>query len=76
MKLTINTSFSASTSSQTLFILVDSENSLQAQETYQINDLNHLIEATEFTASLNETLPLIGKLTQVTQCTLIGIDKS
>ena len=76
MKLTINTSFSASTSSQSLFILVDSENAKQAQETYKINDLNSIIEDTQFKASLNETLPLIGKLTQVTQCTLVGIDKA
>lgn len=76
MKLTINTSFSASTSSQSLFILVDSENAKQAQETYKINDLSSIIEDTQFKASLNETLPLIGKLTQVTQCTLVGIDKA
>lgn len=76
MKLTINPSFSTPTSSQSLFILVDSENPQIAQETYKINDLNSLIEATEFKASFNETLPLIGKLTQITQCTLLGIDKA
>ena len=76
MKLTINTSFSASTSSQSLYILVDSENTKQTQETYKISDLDTLIEATHFKASFNETLPLIAKLTQVTQCTLLGIDKA
>ena len=76
MKLTINPSFSTPTSSQSLFILVDSENLQIAQETYKINDLESLIEATEFKASFNETLPLIGKLTQITQCTLLGIDKA
>lgn len=76
MKLTINPSFSTPTSSQSLFILVDSENPQIAQETYKINDLNSLIEATEFKASFNEALPLIGKLTQITQCTLLGIDKA
>ena len=76
MKLTINPSFSTPTSSQSLFILVDSENPQIAQETYKINDLNSLIEATAFKASFNETLPLIGKLTQITQCTLLGIDKA
>lgn len=76
MKLTINPSFSTPTSSQSLFILVDSENPQIGQETYKINDLNSLIEATEFKASFNEALPLIGKLTQITQCTLLGIDKA
>lgn len=76
MKLTINTSFSASTSRQALFILVDSENLQQVQETYKINDLNALIDSIQYKASLNETLPLIGKLTQVAQCTLIGLDKA
>ncbi len=76
MKLTINTSFSASTSRQPLYILVDSENTKQTQETYKINDLESIIEATQFKASFNETLPLIGKLTQVTQCTLVGLDKA
>ncbi len=76
MKLTINTSFSASTSRQALFILVDSENLKQVQETYKINDLNALIDNIQYKASLNETLPLIGKLTQVAQCTLIGLDKA
>lgn len=76
MKLTINTSFPISISNQPLFILVDSENLKQAQETYKINDLEALINATQFKASLNETLPLIGKLAQTAQSTLVGIDKA
>ena len=76
MKLTINPSFSTPTSSQSLFILVDSENLKTVQETYKINDLDSIVEATQYQASFNETLPLIGKLTQITQCTLVGIDKA
>ena len=76
MKLTINTLFSAPTSSQSLFILVDSENLKKTQETYKINDLNTLTEIIQYKAGFNETLPLIGKLSQITQCTLVGIDKA
>ena len=76
MKLTINTLFSAPTSSQSLFILVDSENQQKVQETYKINDLNTLTETIQYKAGFNETLPLIGKLSQITQCTLVGIDKA
>ena len=76
MKLTINTLFSAPTSSQSLFILVDSENLKKTQETYKINDLNTLTEIIQYKAGFNETLPLIGKLSQIAQCTLVGIDKA
>ncbi|WP_089605225.1 leucyl aminopeptidase [Acinetobacter piscicola] len=76
MKLTINPSFSTPTSSQSLFILVDSENPKIAQEVYKINDLDSLTKAIDYKASFNETLPLIGKLTQIAQCTLVGIDKA
>ena len=76
MELTINTSLSASTTRQTLYILVDSENLQHVQDTYKISDLNALIEATQFKASFNETLPLIGKLPEVVQCTLLGLDKA
>lgn len=65
MKLTINPSFSTSVSSQSLFILVDSENLKTVQETYKINDLDSIVEATQYQASFNDTLPLIGKLTQL-----------
>ena len=76
MELTINTSLSASTTRQTLYILVDSENLQHVQDTYKISDLNALIEATQFKASFNETLPLIGKLPEAVQCTLLGLDKA
>ena len=76
MELTINTSLSVSTTRQTLYILVDSENLQHVQDTYKISDLNVLIEATQFKASFNEMLPLIGKLPEVVQCTLLGLDKA
>ena len=76
MKLTINTSISENPSSQYLLILVDSENIQQAQSTYQINNLDEIVEATQFKAGLNETLPLIGVIAQQANSLFIGIDKA
>lgn len=76
MKLTINTSISENPSSQYLLILVDSENIQQAQSTYQINNLDEIVEATQFKAGFNETLPLIGVIAQQANSLFIGIDKA
>lgn len=76
MKLTINTSFSAQTSSQYLLILVDAENIQQAKSTYQINDLDMIIDTVQFKAGLNETLPLVGKVALQANSALLGIDKA
>ena len=76
MKLTINTSFSTQTSSQYLLILVDAENIQQAKSTYQINDLDVIIDTVQFKAGLNETLPLIGKVALQANSALLGIDKA
>lgn len=76
MKLTINTSISENPSSQYLLILVDSENIQQAQSTYQINNLDKIVEATQFKAGFNETLPLIGVIAQQANSLFIGIDKA
>lgn len=76
MKLTINTSFQENASSPCLLILVDSEQLQKASTTYQINDLNSLVEAAQFKASLSESLALIGKVAACTNTTLIGLDKA
>ncbi len=76
MKLNMNTSFTQKTSSQSLLILVDSEQVQQAATTYSINDLAQLTQATQFKASLNETLPLIGQIENATNSTLVGIGKA
>lgn len=73
MKLTINTSFPANPSSQHLLILVDADN---IQTNYQINNLDQAIEATQFKASLNETLPLLGNLSEQANAGFLGIDKA
>lgn len=76
MKLSINTSFTENTSSQFLLILVDSENTQHLANAYQINDLNNLIEATQFKAAFNETLSLIGQIPTSPNTALVGVGKA
>ena len=76
MKLSINTSFTENTSSQFLLILVDSENTQHLANAYQINDLNNLIEATQFKAVFNETLSLIGQIPASPNAALVGVGKA
>ena len=74
MKLTINTSFSENGSSQSLLILVNSENIQTAN--YTIEDLDRLITATQFKAGLAESLSLIGQISHSPSAALIGLGKS
>lgn len=76
MKLTLNTSFQKQSSSQYLLILVDSNSIQNAQTTYQINDFQQAIDATQFKASLNESLPLIGKIADQPNSALLGIGQA
>ena len=76
MKLSINTSFAENTSSQFLLILVDSENTQQLTNSYQINDLNNLVEAAQFKAAFNETLSLIAQIPTSPNAALLGIGKA
>ena len=76
MKLTINTSFQEHASSPYLLILVDAEQLQKTASTYKINDLNNLVEAAQFKASLTEMLPLLGKVEKFNNSALVGIDKA
>jgi len=76
MKLSINTSFTENTSSQFLLILVDSENTQHLANAYQINDLNNLIEATQFKATFNETISIIGQIPASPNAALVGVGKA
>ena len=76
MNLTINTSFTENGSSQSLLILVDSEQIQSAASTYKINNLDTLIEASQFKAGLAESLSLIGQVSQSQHATLIGLGKT
>ncbi len=76
MKLTINTSFPEQSSSQHLLILVDSNSIQNAQTTYQINDFQQAIDATQFKASFNDSLALIGKIAVQPNSALVGLGKA
>ena len=76
MKLSINQSFQENASNQSLLILVDSEQVQHATNTYQINNLNTIIESTQFKATLAETLPLIGQVSNCTHSVFVGIGKA
>ena len=76
MKLTLNTTYTTASESQSLLILVDSEQQQIVKTTYQINDLDSLAQATQFKAGFNEISPLIGKVPAQLNSTLIGLDKA
>lgn len=76
MKLTINTSFQENASSQYLLILVDSEQLQQSAATYQIDKFEEITTATQYKASLNETLVLVGNVPASTNACLVGLGKT
>ena len=76
MKLNINTSFTQNTSSQSLLILVDSEQVQQAATTYSINDLAQFTQAAQFKAGFNETLSLIAQIEHAANASLVGLGKA
>lgn len=76
MKLTVNASYPQNSASQKLVILVDSEQIKNAQNNYQITELDQDIEATQFKASLNESLALTGKVAQQANSILLGLNKA
>ena len=76
MKLTLNTTYTTASESQSLLILVDSEQQQTVKTIYKINDLDSLAQATQFKAGFNEVLPLIGKVPAQINSTLIGLDKA
>ena len=73
MKLTINTSLPENSSSQQLLILVNSDN---LQSNYQISGLDEVIQATQFKAAFNESLPLLGQIAGYPNSALLGLDKT
>ena len=75
MKLNLHSTLSPSTSGQRLFILVGADQLLSAETQYQFTNLQQAIEVTQFKASLNETLALIGQSTDFPNSALIGLDK-
>ncbi len=58
-----------------MLILVDSEQVENAATAYQINHLDNYIEATQFKAALNESLPLVGTVAACRNSALLGLGK-
>ena len=76
MKFTLQTAFPAQTSSESLWILVDSEQLQQNLNAYQINQLDDILNATQFKAGFNESLPLIANIAVQPNAQLLGLGKS
>ncbi|QHH93349.1 leucyl aminopeptidase [Acinetobacter gyllenbergii] len=76
MKFTLQNAFPAQASSESLWILVDSEQLQQNLNTYQINHLEEALNATQFKAGFNENLPLIANIAVQANAQLLGLGKS
>ncbi|QNH51038.1 leucyl aminopeptidase [Acinetobacter venetianus] len=76
MKFTLHTSLPAQSSSESLWILVDSEQLQQNLNSYQIKDLEESITATQFKAGFNENLALIAKIATQPNAQILGLGKS
>ena len=73
MKLTINTAFQENASNEYLLILVDAEQVQNTAASYQINNLDKIIAATQFKSAFNESLALVGSVPTATNAALIGL---
>lgn len=76
MKFTLHTALPIQASSESLWILVDSEQLQQSTKSYKINNLDNLISATQFKAAFNENLPLIAQIEEQANAQLLGLGKS
>ena len=76
MKFTLHTAFPTQSSSESLWILVDSEQLQQNLKTYQINHLEDVLSATQFKAGFNENIALITNIAVQANAHLLGLGKS
>lgn len=76
MKFTLHTAFPTQSSSESLWILVDSEQLQQNLNSYQINHLEDVLNATQFKAGFNENIALITNITVQANSHLLGLGKS
>lgn len=76
MKFTLHRAFPAQTPSESLWILVDSEQLQQQLNSYKINQLEEILTATQFKAGFNENLPLIAQVTAQNNTQLLGLGKT
>ncbi|MCG9515336.1 leucyl aminopeptidase [Acinetobacter pittii] len=76
MKFTTYTTFPEQTSNESLWVLVDSEQLQSNINTYQINNLESVLTATQFKGNFNETLPLFGQVSNQPHSQLLGLGKT
>ncbi|CAM4436324.1 hypothetical protein F901_01318 [Acinetobacter dispersus] len=76
MKFTLHNAFPTQASSESLWILVDSEQLQQNLNIYQINHLEEVLNATQFKAGFNESLALIANISVQANAQLLGLGKS
>ena len=76
MKFTTYTTFPEQTSNESLWVLVDSEQLQSNVNTYQINNLESVLTATQFKGNFNETLPLFGQISNQPHSQLLGLGKT
>ncbi|WP_288401543.1 leucyl aminopeptidase [uncultured Acinetobacter sp.] len=76
MKFTLHTAFPTQSSSESLWILVDSEQLQQNLNSYQINHLEDVLNATQFKAGFNENIALITNIAVQANAHLLGLGKS
>ncbi|MCH7308834.1 leucyl aminopeptidase [Acinetobacter sp. NIPH 1852] len=76
MKFTLHRAFPAQTPSESLWILVDSEQLQQQLNSYKINQIEEILTATQFKAGFNENLPLIAQVTAQNNTQLLGLGKT
>ncbi|UUM27971.1 leucyl aminopeptidase [Acinetobacter colistiniresistens] len=76
MKFTLQNAFPAQASSESLWILVDSEQLQQNLNTYQINHLEETLNTAQFKAGFNENLTLIANIAVQANAQLLGLGKS
>ena len=75
MKITINSASSRPSESEYLSILVDQPSIAKIQTVYQIQDLDNLLNISQFKAGFAEQLVLLGKIEQHTNAALLGLDQ-
>ena len=76
MKFTLQTTFPTQSNSESLWILVDSEQLDLSLNQYKISNLENILTTTQFKASFNEHLALIAQLDLQANSQLLGLGKS
>ncbi|MFV5190757.1 MULTISPECIES: leucyl aminopeptidase [Acinetobacter] len=76
MKFTLQNAFPTQASSESLWILVDSEQLQQNLNTYQINHLDDILNASQYKAGFNDNLPLLANISVQANAQLLGLGKS